>query len=116
MTVGDRSAETFKSLYQFFMRPRRIRSPWRPQPEGGTRFRRPPWFGGCEGDRDMCNFTLNWYYGKLLKGGNVFFYATDSYAVYPKFIDEADQIASKSYMTRVEGENTKFLALLSTLA
>jgi IS1 family transposase len=46
----------------------------------------------------------------------MFFYATDSYAVYPKFIDEADQIASKSYMTRVEGENTKFLALLSTIA
>jgi len=46
----------------------------------------------------------------------MFFYATDSYAVNPKFIDEADQIASKSYMTGVEGENTKFLALLSTLA
>ena len=46
----------------------------------------------------------------------MFFYATDGYAVYHKFIDEADQIASKSYMTRVEGENTKFLELLSTLA
>ncbi len=52
----------------------------------------------------------------IIKGWKYFFYATDSYAVYPKFIDEADQIASKSYMTRVEGENTKFLALLSTLA
>jgi IS1 family transposase len=46
----------------------------------------------------------------------MFFYATDGYGVYPLFIDEADQIVSKSYMTRVEGENTKFLALLSTLA
>jgi len=45
----------------------------------------------------------------------MFFYATDRYAVYPKFIDEADHIVSKSYMTRLEGENTKFLALLSTL-
>ena len=53
---------------------------------------------------------------KIIKGWKCFFYATDSYAVNPKFIDEADQIASKSYMTGVEGENTKFLALLSTLA
>jgi IS1 family transposase len=46
----------------------------------------------------------------------MFFCATDGYAVYPKFIDEADHIVSKSYMTRLEGENTKCLALLSTLA
>ena len=46
----------------------------------------------------------------------MFFYATNGYAVYPKFIDEANYIVSKSYMTRLEGENTKFLALLSTLA
>jgi len=37
----------------------------------------------------------------------MFFYATDGYAVYLKFIDEADHIVSKSYMTRVEGENTR---------
>jgi IS1 family transposase len=34
-------------------------------------------------------------YGKLLKGGNVF-YATDGYVVYPQFIDEADHIISKT--------------------
>ena len=65
------------------------------------------------GDRSPETFKPLW---KIIKGWKCFFYATDSYAVYPKFIDEADQIASKSYMTRVEGENTKFLALLSTLA
>lgn len=65
------------------------------------------------GDRSAETFKPLW---KIIKGWKCFFYATDGYAVYPKFIDEADHIVSKSYMTRVEGENTKFLALLSTLA
>jgi IS1 family transposase len=51
-------------------------------------------------------------YGKLLKGGNVF-YATDGYVVYPQFIDESDHIVSKTYMTRVEGENTRLRHYLS---
>jgi insertion element IS1 protein InsB len=37
----------------------------------------------------------------------MFFYATDGYVVSPQFIDEADHIVSKTYMTRVEGENTR---------
>jgi IS1 family transposase len=37
----------------------------------------------------------------------MFFYATDGYVVYPQFIDETDHIVSKTYMTRVEGENTR---------
>ena len=65
------------------------------------------------GDRSAETFKPLW---KIIKGWKCFFYATDGYPVYPKFIDEADHIVSKSYMTRVEGENTKFLALLSTLA
>ncbi len=65
------------------------------------------------GDRSAETFKPLW---KILKGWKCFFYATDGYGVYPKFMDEADHIVSKSYMTRVEGENTKFLALLSTLA
>jgi len=33
------------------------------------------------------------------------FYVTDGYKVYPSFIEQGDQI-SKTYMTRVENENT----------
>jgi IS1 family transposase len=42
-----------------------------------------------------------------LKGDSVFFYVTDGYVVYPQFIEDADHIVNKTYMTRVEGENTR---------
>jgi IS1 family transposase len=46
----------------------------------------------------------------------MFFYATDGYVVYPQFIDEADHIVvSKTYMTRLEGENTRLRHYLSGL-
>jgi len=40
---------------------------------------------------------------------------TDGYVVYPQFIDEADHIISKTYMTRVEGENTRLRHYLARL-
>jgi IS1 transposase len=36
-----------------------------------------------------------------------YIYVTDGWSVYPGFIPEGDQIVSKTYMTRVEGENTR---------
>ncbi len=36
-----------------------------------------------------------------------YFYVTDGYKVYQSFIDNVDQIIDKTYMTRVEGENTR---------
>ena len=47
-----------------------------------------------------------------------YFYVTDGWKVYPCFIDSGDHIISKTYMTRVEGENTRlrhYLARLQTL-
>jgi len=35
------------------------------------------------------------------------FYVTDGWSVYPGFIPEGDQMVSKTYRTRVEGENTR---------
>jgi IS1 family transposase len=35
------------------------------------------------------------------------FYVTDGWKVYPMFIPDGDQIICKTYMTRVEGENTR---------
>jgi IS1 family transposase len=43
------------------------------------------------------------------------FYVTDGYKVYPCFIDDADQIVSKTYMTRVEGENPRLRHYLARL-
>ncbi|NER83923.1 MAG: IS1 family transposase, partial [Leptolyngbya sp. SIO1D8] len=36
-----------------------------------------------------------------------YFYVTDGWKVYPGFIPDGDQMVSKTYMTRVEGENTR---------
>ena len=45
-----------------------------------------------------------------------FFYVSDGYKVYPKFIAEEDHIVSKTYMTRVEGENTRLRHYLARLS
>jgi len=38
---------------------------------------------------------------------------TDGYCVYHKFINDCDRIISKTYMTGVEGENTRRATLFS---
>jgi IS1 family transposase len=40
---------------------------------------------------------------------------TDGYPVYPYFIDDGDHIVNKTYMTRVEGENTRLRHYLARL-
>jgi hypothetical protein len=44
-----------------------------------------------------------------------FFYVTDGWSVYPGFIPAGDQIISKTYMTRVEGENNRLRHYLARL-
>ena len=44
-----------------------------------------------------------------------FFYVTDGFKVYPRFIPDGDQIVCKTYMTRVEGENTRLRHYLARL-
>ncbi len=43
------------------------------------------------------------------------FLRTDGWKVYPGFIPDGDQIVSKTYMTRVEGENTHLRHYLARL-
>ncbi len=42
----------------------------------------------------------------IVKTWQCYFYVTDGWPVYPIFIPDGNQIVSKTYMTRVEGENT----------
>lgn len=63
------------------------------------------------GDRSAETFKQLW---KIVKGGHCFWYVTDAYVVYPMFIDDICHLVSKTYMTRVEGENTRVKTLLST--
>ena len=50
-----------------------------------------------------------------IKSWNSFWYVTDGYAVYKSFISAISQIVSKTYMTRVEGENTRLRHYLARL-
>ncbi len=64
------------------------------------------------GDRSAKTFENLWL---LVSSWQSFWYATDGYAVYAKFIDRINHIVSKTYMTRVEGENTRLRHKLARL-
>jgi IS1 family transposase len=64
------------------------------------------------GDRSAQTFKRLW---AIVKCWQCFFYVTDGWKVYPMFIQEGDQIVSKTYMTRVEGENTRLRHYLARL-
>lgn len=51
----------------------------------------------------------------MVKAWQCYFYVTDGWPVYPGFIPEGDQIISKTYMTRVEGENCRLRHYLARL-
>ena len=55
------------------------------------------------------------YYGRRAGNWKCYFYITDGWPVYPMFIPDKDQILCKTYMTRVEGENTRLRHYLARL-
>jgi len=64
------------------------------------------------GDRSSKTFARLW---KIIKCWKCYFYVTDGYPVYSCFIDDCDQIIKKTYMTRIEGENTRLRHYLARL-
>ena len=64
------------------------------------------------GDRSSDTFEELW---NKIKHWNCYFWITDGYKVYPNFIPDGDQIISKIYMTRVEGENSRLRHYLARL-
>lgn len=64
------------------------------------------------GDRSAETFQPLW---QIVQTWQSFWYATDGYAVYAKFIDEISHIVKKTYITRVEGENTRLRHYLARL-
>jgi IS1 family transposase/transposase-like protein len=64
------------------------------------------------GNRSAQTFKPLW---KIVQGWHSYFYITDGYAVYPGFINQGDQIVNKTYMTRVENENTRLRHYLARL-
>ena len=64
------------------------------------------------GDRSAKTFELMWQIVSLWR---CYFYVTDGYKVYPSYIPDGEQIVSKTYMTRVEGENCRLRHYLARL-
>ena len=63
-------------------------------------------------DRSSNTFQPLW---KLIRGWESFLYVTDGWKVYPCFINDCDHLVLKTYMTRVEGENTRVRHYLARL-
>jgi IS1 family transposase len=64
------------------------------------------------GDRSSETFKVLW---QIISCWHSYFYVTDGYPVYPCFISNEDHIVSKTYMTRVEGENSRLRHYLARL-
>lgn len=64
------------------------------------------------GDHSAETFKPLW---QAIAWWNCYFWVSDGNPVYPMFIPERDQIVSKTYMTRVEGENTRLRHYLARL-
>lgn len=56
------------------------------------------------GDHSGETFAPLW---EIVNKWKCYFYVTDGWKVDPNFIADGDQIISKTYMIRVEGENTR---------
>ena len=68
--------------------------------------------GWVLGDHSAATFQPLW---AIVEHWKCYFYITDGWSVYPCFISHSDQIVSKTYMTRVEGENTRLRHYLARL-
>ena len=64
------------------------------------------------GDRSHQTFEQLW---QIIKCWGSFWYVTDGWKVYPMYIQSEDHLVSKTYMTRVEGENMRLRHYLARL-
>ncbi len=73
---------------------------------------RPGILGWVIGNRSAETFIWLW---QAIACWQCYFWVSDGNPVYKVFIPEQDQIISKTYMTRVEGENTRLRHYLARL-
>jgi IS1 family transposase len=64
------------------------------------------------GDHSAKTFAPLW---AIVGAWQCYFYVTAGWSVYPGFIPVGAQLVSKTYMTRVEGENTRLRHYLARL-
>ncbi|MBE7381254.1 MAG: IS1 family transposase [Leptolyngbya sp. SIO1E4] len=63
-------------------------------------------------DHSAATFEAVWF---VVATWQCYFNVTDGYSVYPQFIPEDDPIVSKTYITQVEGDNTRLRHYLARL-
>ena len=68
--------------------------------------------GWIVGDHSAATFRPLW---DAISIWQCYFWVSDGNPVYPGFIPDGDQIVSKTYMIRVEGENTRLRHYLARL-
>ena len=68
--------------------------------------------GECLRQRSAETFQRLW---QAISFWQCYFWVSDGNPVYPIFIPDGDQIVSKTYRTRVEGENTRLRHYLARL-
>jgi IS1 family transposase len=73
---------------------------------------RPGILGWVIGDRSGNTFMVLWY---QIAWWQCYFWVSDGWKVHPMFAPEEGQIVSKTYMTRVEGENCRLRHYLTRL-
>ena len=73
----------------------------------------PGTLGWVVGDHSAATFRPLW--DARSQEGQCYFLFSDGNPVYPGFIPDGDQIVSKTYMIRVEGENTRLRHYLARL-
>ena len=73
---------------------------------------RPGILGWVVGNHSAETFRPLW---AIVGAWQCYFYVTDGWSVYPGFIPDGDQIICKTYMTRVESENTRLRHYLARL-
>ena len=64
------------------------------------------------GDHSATTFKPLW---KRIRLWNCYFWVSDGWKVYDSFLPDEDRIISKTYMTRVEGENSRLRHYLARL-
>ena len=66
--------------------------------------KQPGILAGVIADRSAATFRYLW---SIVRCWQCFWYVTDRWSLYPMFIEDADHLVSKTYITRQEGENTR---------
>jgi len=64
------------------------------------------------GDRSAATFRPVW---ERVRHWNCYFWVSDGWRAYDQFLQDEDRVISKTYMTRVEGENTRLRHYLARL-